>query len=79
MDAPKLALDTNFALAIRQVYQMVGLWMTGLGESDEADRLRDESDGPWYAMTTEQQEYCGQLSESLDGPAIPKPPMSIKD
>lgn len=37
-----------------------GLWYAEQGESEEADRLRDEADGPWYRMTHEERDQLRQ-------------------
>jgi hypothetical protein len=37
----------------------------GRGDSAEADRVRDDMDGPWHAMTTEERNRCDEVSECL--------------
>lgn len=43
----------------------------GKGESEEADALREESDGPWYAMTQEEREEASKYSGDLDASTEP--------
>jgi len=69
------AINATFALAIRQTYQLHALMATG-GDGDdvnsEGDRLRDEMDAPWHAITDGQRSYLGVLSEWLySSPPIP--------
>lgn len=41
------------------------LMRAGKSESDEADKIRDEMDAPWYAMTPEERESIEALSVEL--------------
>jgi hypothetical protein len=39
-------------------------WLTaeGRGDSEEADELRDDMDGPWYLMTDAEREIVRKMS-----------------
>lgn len=41
----------------------------GEGDSAEADAIRDEMDGPWYALTEQERERLNGLSEDLSAGA----------
>ncbi len=43
--------------------QLESLWDQGLGESEEAEELRDRSDGPWYRMTGEEVAQVRQAAQ----------------
>jgi len=46
----------------------------GKGDDDEADRIREAMDAPWYRMTESQQALMGWLTVDLDRLADETPP-----
>lgn len=55
-------LERYNALSIR----LQRLWDEGRGETPEADAIREESDGPWYAMTDAERDEASRYSGDLD-------------
>lgn len=49
----------------RLLRQLHDCFLAGMHDSPEADYIRDQMDDPWYAMTEEEKEEIGQLSERL--------------
>jgi len=49
----------------RMLHQLHELFGVGRGDSEEADAIRDEMDAPWYAMSKQERERMGGLSEDL--------------
>jgi hypothetical protein len=50
--------------------QLDEMWEAGLGESSEADALRDRMEGPWYALTEQDREEVERAlakREAFDG------------
>jgi hypothetical protein len=49
----------------RLLVQLHGLLAEGKGDTDEADAIRDQMDGPGYALTADEDARLGGLSEDL--------------
>jgi tetratricopeptide (TPR) repeat protein len=58
----------------RHLLSLHALEVQGKNDSPEADAIRDEMDDPWYAMTPQEQERVGGLSEDLYALAKGGPP-----
>jgi hypothetical protein len=52
----------KYARCLRELHALDQL---GRHDSEEADAIRDEMDEPWYAMTAQERERMGGLSEDL--------------
>src|ERR1700732_1553659 len=57
----------------RLLLRLHDLIAKGMGDSPEADAVRDQMDGPWRSLTEAQQERGGGLSEDLGALAENKP------
>src|SRR5437879_4699112 len=55
------AVRTHASLLLR----LHALFVNGKEDDPEADAIRDQMDEPWYAMTEQEQERVGGLSEDL--------------
>jgi hypothetical protein len=58
----------------RLLRQLHALFVQGIVEGDDAESIRDCMDAPWYAMTPQEQERVGGLSEDLYALAEAGPP-----
>ena len=61
----------EYARHLRALHE---LDLQGKHNSDEADVIRDQMDAPWYAMTSQEHERMGGLSEDLYALAEGGPP-----
>jgi hypothetical protein len=66
----------EYARSLRRLHE---LDLQGKNDSKEADTIRDEMDAPWYAMTSQEQERMGGLSEDLYALAEGGPPQIAMD
>jgi hypothetical protein len=74
-------LSPNLIAYVRTVRELHHLFLNGKEESEEADAIRDASDIPWKAMTDEERERAGGLSEDLYSISDPPPdlqPMTLE-
>jgi hypothetical protein len=53
--------------------RLLAMWKAGTGESEEADCLRDEMDGPWWAMTPGERKQMQDdlISKPIDDAMLP--------
>lgn len=56
------AVYHEYAALLRRLHEVMS---RGGGDSPEADAIRDEMDGPWYALCEEERELVGGLSADL--------------
>ena len=54
--------------------QLHALFVQGIDEGVDAESIRDRMEAPWYAMTSQEQERMGGLSEDLYALAEGGPP-----
>lgn len=59
---PKETPLRAYTRMLRQVHDLIA---QGKGDSQEAEALADQMDSPWYAMSAQEQELVGGLSEDL--------------
>ncbi|WP_165073119.1 hypothetical protein [Paludisphaera rhizosphaerae] len=70
---PPGLLSVNYLAFARQVRELHRLEVAGLGDSAEADAVREASDAPWYALTKDEKDRAGCLSGDLYSISDPVP------
>jgi hypothetical protein len=75
MDTPTFTNNTQYVALVGLLRRLHFLIAEGKGETDEADAIRDEMEGPWADMNTDERERTRVLSADLytldDNPTTP--------
>jgi hypothetical protein len=61
----------HFLEYVALLRQLRGLISDGKGESEEADRLRDRMDAPWFQLTADEIARIDTLATDVEGGKVP--------
>src|SRR4051794_25408915 len=65
MTAPRFMDNPEYVKYVGLLKQLHRMIATGKGDSDEADALRDEMDGPWSALSADEIARINRLGADL--------------